>query len=335
MSETVAPGPVPLVRVVHGAVAIDNGRAPYDTAHFRIHYPALWTGTDTERLTGVLPADDSLAPWPLAIVLPGINVGSDGYRWLARSLAHAGIATLTFDLVEQVMPGSSSLSPGLDITAVGPDSYGTRPSANALAALLSGARAASAAPPLEGRLDSGRFVLIGHSAGGTVALENANPSWFPGLRGVVTYGAHTMPAVMLGHPEGTVLPMPGRVPALVIAGTEDGVIRASADRYRAGTAHDPVRRTFREACTHPASRLVELEGANHMVMIDNEDSTTARGFLDAAPTAESRRRDGETRCLIAGMVTAFARAVLNDGDIDLTALDQFANHGGIGSWEAQ
>lgn len=325
--------PVSLVRVVHGAVATGATAAPHDTAHFRIHYPALWTGTDGERLTGVLPADDTLAPWPLAVILPGINVGSDGYRWLACSLAAAGVATLTFDLVEQVMPGSSSLSPGLDISAVGPDTYGTRPSAHALAPLLDAARAAAGAAPLAGRLDCDRFVVIGHSAGGTVALENASTEWFPGLRGVVTYGAHTMPAVMLGHPEGTVLPMPGRVPALVIAGDDDGVIRSSADRYKAAPDHDPVRRTFREACSHPASRLVELAGANHMVMIDNHDTTTARGFLDAAPTSESIRRDGETRCLIAGLVIAFARAVLADGEADMAGVDAFARHESIRAWE--
>jgi len=330
-----------MVRALHGAARVPSGHPPYDTLHFRLHYPARWTGSDAERLTGVLPADTGGAPWPLAIVLPGINVGADGYRWLACTLASAGVATATFDLVEEVMPGTFALSPGLDITAVMPDAYGTRPSATALQQLVDAVRALCTTGPTAGLVDCDRVLLIGHSAGGTVALENTSDEWFPWLRGVVTYGAHTMPAVALGHPQGTVLSMPGALPALLIAGTDDGVIRSSADRYRAGEQHDPVRRTFLEGCPHPASRLAVLSGANHMVMVDNGDTTTARGFLDGTPTADSIRRDGEVRCLMAGMITAFARAVLSNdrfagtGAVDTSEVDTFATHSGIESWEAK
>jgi dienelactone hydrolase len=322
-----------IVRALHGATTIGAASAPYDTAHFRINYPALWTGSDTERLTGVLPADTELAPWPLAIMLPGINVGSDGYRWIAISLAQAGIATLTYDLVAEVMPGSVALSPGLDISAVMPGEYGRRPSATALAPLLAAVREANTAGPLAGMIDTNRVMLIGHSAGGTVALENASREWVPGLRGVAVYGAHTMPAVMLGHPHGTVLPLPDDVPALVMSGTDDGVIRSSADRYQPTDDHDPVRRTFRESCTHHMSRLVVIDGGTHMVMCHNDDSTTARGFLDDAPTTESLRRDGEVRCLMSGLLIAFAHTVFADST-DASELDRFATHQGVAGWEA-
>jgi len=331
--------PVPMIRALHGAAKVHSARPPHDTIHFRLHYPALWTGDDAERLTGILPAERDLAPWPVAIVMPGINVGSDGYRWLAETLARAGIATVTFDFVDELMPGNIALSPGLDVTAVAPDSYGRRPSGTALAPLLAALQRTMKEGPVAGLVDTGRILLIGHSAGGTVALENASTEWLPGLRGVAVYGAHTMPALMLGHPHGTVLPMPSRVPALVVSGSEDGVIRASADRYRPDDDHDPVRRTFDEACQHPSSRFVVLEGASHMVMCHNGDTTTARGFLDAPPTAESLRRDGEHRCLLAGLVLAFAGAVLAprfDGDrsaLDTSALDEFATHPGIAAWK--
>lgn len=326
----------PMVRALHGAAKVHSARPPHDTIHFRLHYPAVWTGADTERLTGILPADPSNAPWPLAIVLPGINVGSDAYRWLAVALAESGVATITFDFVDELMPGNVALSPGLDVTAVAPDSYGRRPSATALAPLIAAVQRLTKEGPASGLVDSSRILLVGHSAGGTVALENASTEWIPGLRGVAVYGAHTMPAVMLGHPHGTVLPMPGEVPALIIAGTDDGVIRASADRYQPTDDHDPVRRTFHEACRHPLSRLAVLEGATHMVMAHNGDTTTARGFLDVAPTPDSMRRDGEVRCLMTGLLLAFSRSVLGPKPTgDAAALDSFASHEGIAAWETK
>ena len=343
MSKTQRPGDdsaandvVPMVRAQHGAAKVHSARPPHDTIHFRLHYPALWTGADSERLTGILPPDPANSPWPLAIVLPGINVGSDAYRWLAVALAQAGIATVTFDFVDELMPGNVALSPGLDVTAVAPDSYGRRPSGTALAPLVAAVQRMTKEGPTAGLVDTGRILLIGHSAGGTVALENASTDWIPGLRGVAVYGAHTMPAVMLGHPHGTVLPMPSEIPALVLAGTDDGVIRASADRYQPKDDHDPVRRTFHEACRHPHSRLAVLEGATHMVMAHNGDTTTARGFLDAVPTPDSLRRDGEVRCLMAGLLLAFARAVLASKPVGAPdALDAFASHEGVAAWESK
>lgn len=101
---------------------------------------------------------------------------------------------------------------------------------------------------LSGLLDLERVVLAGHSGGGTVALENANPAWFP-VVATFTYAAHTMASVMLGHGPSTVLAMPGAIPTLMVAGELDGVMAASSDRYRAvaDAPHDPVARTFDEA----------------------------------------------------------------------------------------
>jgi len=126
----------PLIRALHGAAKIHQARAPHDTVHFRLHYPAEYTGSDAERLSGMLPALTDRAPWPLAIIMPGINVGSDQYRWLAVSLANEGIATITFDFVDELMPGNLALSPGLDITADAPIMDVTRLSATTIAPLL-------------------------------------------------------------------------------------------------------------------------------------------------------------------------------------------------------
>lgn len=325
----------PLIRALHGAAKIHQARAPHDTVHFRLHYPAEYTGSDAERLSGMLPALTDRAPWPLAIIMPGINVGSDQYRWLAVSLANEGIATITFDFVDELMPGNLALSPGLDITAVAPDTYGTRPSATAIAPLLGALHRLEREGPITGLIDASRFVLIGHSAGGTVALENAKREWFPGLRGVITYGAHTMPALMLGHPKDTVLPVLDDVPVLLISGSDDGVIRQSADRYKGGADHDPVKATFdRAVSSHVLSRYVVIDGGSHMVMGHPCDTTTARGFLDADPTPESQALDGEVRCLVAGLTIAFAKAALSKDPrrMDTKPLEAFAKNPRVSEW---
>ncbi|MBM3827983.1 MAG: hypothetical protein FJW09_04995 [Actinobacteria bacterium] len=325
----------PLVRALHGAAKVHQAHAPHDTILFRLHYPAEYTGSDAERLSGMLPALTEQAPWPLAIIMPGINVGSDQYRWLAVSLAQEGIATITFDFVDEVMPNNIVLSPGLDLTAVAPDTYGSRPSATAIAPLLDALRRLEREGPITGLIDASRFVLIGHSAGGTVALENTKREWFPGLCGVITYGAHTMPALMLGHPEDTVLPILDDLPVLLISGTHDGVIRQSADRYKGGVEHDPVKATFdRAVSSHVLSRHVVIDGGSHMVMSHPGDSTTARGFLDADPSTESQALDGEVRCLIAGLSIAFTKAAVSKDPqrTNTKPLEAFAKNPRVSEW---
>jgi dienelactone hydrolase len=289
-----------ITRARHGAVRVAGAAAPHDTVHYRIFHPAGFGGTEAERQSGSLPPDTTAAPWPVVIVIGGINVNPDGYRWLAEHLAPLGIATVLYQFVGEISPGQIGLSPGLDLTALTPDSWGTRPSATAIGPLIDALREEHHAGPLEGLLDLDRIALLGHSAGGTVAMLNADPKWF-GIRGVISYAGHTMPASMLGHPEATVLPLAPEVPALVLAGGEDAVIAASASRYAAAAAatttaaaskssgndtarpsdHDPVSATFATA-TAPGSALVVLRTATHLTLCDPVDSTTARGFLELA-----------------------------------------------------
>lgn len=285
----------PPVRSAHLAVRVDRAEAPEDTAHVRLFYPAAPTGSDEERLTGELPPDRRGAPLPVVLVVPAVNVGSDTYRWLAVELVRRGWAVVTYNHVGRLMPGHRGLSPGIDLGALGPGQLGTRPSATAVGPVLEALAALTAAGPMEGMLDVSRVVLGGHSAGGTLALANADPGWFPGVRAVFSYGSHTVPIAALGHPPGTVLPV-GPVPALIAAGDADGVISASSDRYGSEVGdpqHSPVAATFDSGVRDGvAAYEVVLAGANHLLVCDPEDPTSARGFLEAPPTvdpAASRR----------------------------------------------
>ncbi len=163
------------------------------------------------------------------------------------------------------------------------------------------------------------MALFGHSAGGTVALQSGR--FFPQVRAVATYGAHTMVSTMLGWPAGTVAEALVDSPVLLLAGAEDGVIAASADRYGAagGDPHDPVSRTFDEALKDRAGAhvLATVAGANHFSVVEPADPTAARSFLDRPSTVGGSTARG----VIAGLLSAFLRTHLCGGDP--AALDTF------------
>lgn len=298
------------VRSEWRACRVPGLEEPYDTAHLRVFYPARAAGSDAERLTGVIAADTEHAPFPVVVLLPGINVPADSYRWLAVLLADRGFVAVTAELVGELFGGSRGVTPGIDLGACAPGSYGTRATTPLIGAVLGALAEPAPASPLAGLLDLERVVLGGHSAGGTVALQSA--AHVPGLCGVFTYGAHTLVAAALGHPPGTVLPVGARVPVLLMSGEHDGVIAASTDRYGSASATatdaDPVVRTFHEALADAGGvhAWVRVAGAGHFAFCDPVDATSARGFLEAG-------RDGSTsaaRALIGRLVAAFCAAAL-------------------------
>ena len=310
-----------MVRVVHGAVAVDSLTSPHHVVHYRIFHPARRSHDDAERMTGQVPPDPHDAPWPVLIFLPGINIGPEGYRWLGIRCAEAGIAAMTMALVGETLPGVVGISPGLDLTAVQPDTYGTRPSGLAIGPLLAALHAEQSGGRLAGLLDLDRVALGGHSGGGSVALQNASPVWFPGISACVTFASHTMASTMLGFDPGSVLAVGGDVPTMVLAGELDGVMAKSADRYAptAGAVHDPVRRTFDEAVPGGRGdcRYGVVAGAPHTAAIWPQDDTTARGFLDPEPG----RPPEDIRDDIGELIVEFLRATLRDDPTAWVRLD--------------
>ncbi len=272
------------VRSIWWAATIPGYDKPFDTAHLRVYYPAKPDGSDLERLSGVMAADPALAPFPVALIISGVNVGQDSYRWLATELAAQGHATVTYDWVGTLFGGLHGITPGVDLDAAKPGTYGARATCPSLRPVLDAL--ANLTGPVEGLLDLSKVALIGHSAGGTVALQSAR--FLPEIKAVATYGAHTMVATMLGWPAGTVLPAQVDCPVLLIAGENDGVINRSADRYGedAATRKDPITRTFEEALPEGPHRMIKLAGANHFAIAHPVDPTAARAFLDQDPSTD-------------------------------------------------
>ncbi len=331
-----------------------------------LYYPGDHRRLEEARLTGQVPPVAAGQPWPLVVMMPGINVVPDGYRWLAHRLVPEGLCVVTYAAIGSLGPAGRGITPGLDLEALVPANLGTRPAATALGPLLdrlAGLSEADGAPPA-GMLDLDRVVVGGHSAGGTVALHSSDPGWVRGLRAVFTYGAHTMTATALGHGEAAVVAIPAEVPVMLIAGSDDGVIAASRDRYhRDGAtpgggggqdgdggqdghgghggggghgghadhggdgAHDPVRRTFQEAIGHGRgdSWLVELSGAGHFAVCHPVDTTSGRAFLELNPAADPAVRD-----LLGDLISAFVAASV--GSAGGTGLEELVSHDLVAHW---
>ncbi len=293
-------------RAIYRAIGIPGVEPPYDRASLKIYYPARRLDSDEERNTGLVPADPAAAPFPVVIMLPGINVGPESYGWLAKSLAEQGLVTVTFTLIAEEMPGYVSLTPGLSLNELARDQYGQRPSATAIAPILEELARINREGVLAGCLDLGRVILGGHSAGGTVALLNARPQWFPGVCAAFSYGAHTGAATALGYAEDSFFPTPADVPLLVMGGSRDGCIANSGGRYGAGGASptERVERTFNEAIDSRRGDcyLAIIDGANHFSMAWPEDHSTGRPFIDLPTT----REDTDLRQLLSSLIVQFS-----------------------------
>jgi predicted dienelactone hydrolase len=293
-----------MIRALFHATTIPGANPPHNALCLKIYYPAAPTGGEMERMTGVIPADKKAAPLPILIFCNGINVGMESYHWLAVKLAEANIVTVLYTHVAETLPGVIGLTPGIDLARVRPDSYGSGPTCTAVQPILDALAQLNddAASPLSGALDLNRVILGGHSAGGTVALQNGQ--FFDEVTAVFAYAGHTMAATMLGFAPGTVLAV-GAKSALLMRGDRDGVIAASRGRYETGAeSPDPVAKTFDEGCQPTAGHkayVVLIPGANHFSVAHPLDETSGRFFLDMPMT----RSAVEIREQIAGLILAF------------------------------
>lgn len=305
----------PQVRALYRASRIEGAPPPYDRVASKIYYPAEYGGSAEERNSGLLPAQNEGAPFPVLILFPGINIGPESYGWLARPLAANNVVSLTFSCIAEELPGHVSLSPGLDLDALRPDGYGKKPSATCLPSLLDELETLNRDGVLAGKLDLDAVILGGHSAGGSVALFNARKQWCPGLKACFAYGAHAGAATMLGWPEDSLLELPGEVPTLLAGGANDGVIAASGCRYGNEAGHPTaiVERSFDEAL-HSArgeSWLAILRGANHFSFAWPQDDCTGRPFLDGEEEQPGEAIRRTIRELLLDFITA---SVLGSGE---------------------
>lgn len=262
----------------------------YDAVHVRVFYPAQAPGGPNgerpgELSSGVIAADASRAPFPVIVICNPINIGPEYYRWLALALAPRGYVVATVSWLSPG-PGGMVVQAGGPLAAMGSSgdqAPGVETMVGALQQLHDGTG------PLSGLIDATRVAVIGHSAGGTMALGAADHSFHPQVCAVVSLSAHTAIGVPPADGSGTTFRTTNTdCPVLLIGGTNDGVIDQSRFRYDTpiGAEWRPVQRTFHEAFT--ANRgdcvLAMIRGANHFSFADPDDDPSAgRPFLDYEP----------------------------------------------------
>lgn len=303
-----------MIRAIFRACEIPGGRPPYDRASLKIFYPSAPDDGEEQRNAGVVPAEKGGAPYPVLIMMPGINVGPESYTWLAKALAARGIITTTYSMIAEEMPGYISLTPGLDLSAISPDTWGTKPSATAVTPIIEALEKENAGGVLEGCIDTCKIVLGGHSAGGSVAIYNARSDWFPGVKGAFAYAAHGVASTALGFADNTVLDLGNDLPIMLIGGTRDGVMASSSHRYGAteGESPDRIAQTFDAGvrADKGVSHLFSIEGANHFSLAYPVDESTGRHFLDEEEQGDSE----QIRALLVDLVESFVMDACDGGN---------------------
>ncbi|MBE9049011.1 dienelactone hydrolase [Nostocales cyanobacterium LEGE 11386] len=276
------------IRAIVEAAKVDDAQSPYDTIHLKILYPALILESDVAKNMGIMPVNPEKAPFPVVIFFNGFNCDAQQYQWLGIKLAERGLVVVLFNWIAETLPGMTSFTPGFNLEHRKPTLYRTAPTASALPAVLATLEKLQTRSILAGKLDLQRIILGGHSEGGRVAMENADPQFFPQVAASFAYGTHTAGMMMLGHEANQILPLPDSLPLLIIGGTCDGIIANSNAHYGliAGDATTPVIRTFHEAIAggRNDSYLVILAGANHFSIVDSCDETAAIPFVDFPAT---------------------------------------------------
>jgi dienelactone hydrolase len=323
------------VRAFFQLAKIGNFQPPFDTLFLKVFYPAVEVDSEEEKTALTLPPDPEKAPFPVVILFNGYNCEAFVYQWLAENLAERGLVVVTFNFVAEEFAGSINLTPGGNFAASKPDVYGTQATSVVLSTLLVKLEELQTQGILAGLLDLGRIVLGGHSAGGRIAIENGNPEFFSQIAASFGYGVHSMGYIMQGYPPGTILPLPDKLPVLLLAGTNDGVIVNSSEIYGIEVdATTPVMRTWNEAITggRSDSYVVLLEGANHFAMVHPLDTTTARNAMDFPPTQPVE----STRWLMAEIIALFIGAYVKDQQHALKSLQELLqNNTLINSWQCK
>ncbi|KPQ39446.1 MAG: Alpha/beta hydrolase family [Phormidium sp. OSCR] len=296
------------VRLLFRAARVTDATAPYDTLHLQVFYPAELS----QKSSG--PSQNLREPLdrcrlPVVLFLNGVNCDPCLYRWLAMELVELGLVVVMFSWVGENLPGLVGLTPGVRLEALRPDVYGTQATAAAVPALLLELERLEENSVLAGHLDLDRIVLGGHSAGGRVAIESASPEFFPQVKGAFSYGSHTAAVQQLGYAPGTILPLPDRLPLLLMGGTQDGVIGQGGQQY--GVVWDepvtPIVRTFEEAIAggRNDSYLLLLKGANHFTIAHPFEAIASMTHLDEpAVVAQSPLRQIMVEA-IASFLTAY------------------------------
>lgn len=315
------------VRSLPYAAQVEGAEPPFNTLHLRVFYPTRPTGDEREMETGQLAVDEALTPLPCVIFLPGVNCPTETYSWLAHGLAARGVAVVLYNWVAQNLPGRISYTPGLSRSALTPEKYGTEISAPALPAILNVLAQLNAKGVLAGKLNLERLILGGHSAGGMLALMNANPALLPPVVGAFSYCSSPFPTLMFGGwPVGQLPPLPSTTPLLMLGATEDGIgdLHNRSIGLPEQTGAQTIQTAFENMVTSTRgdAYLGIVRGANHHTICHPREDTVGRTFADL-PAVGDEAALREKLLLVIGY---FVEATALNKTESLSALESELNH---------
>lgn len=298
------------VRSFWRAVKVESTEPPYDTIHLKIYYPF---SEDRSNLTQIT--------LPVVIFFNGTNCEARMYQWLAIELVRSGAIVVTFNWVADNPPGSINLTPGVDINSW-QKSYGKLPTASGLPSILNELESLKSRERLTGIIDLDKVVLGGHSMGGRLALENADPFWFSSIKAAFAYGSHALAPVSLGYEKNTVRSLPSKLPILLMGGTKDGVIAKSSESYGIPVG-DPIAGiidTFKAgfSSANNDKYLVLFKGANHYSIANPIDLTQENLYSDFDPD----RPQKQYRNLIGQIISHFIQAFVCQNNSAKAKLDR-------------
>ncbi len=291
------------VRAIFRAIKVENAKSPFDVIQSKIFYPSLEPQTDVERNSGILSPDKTKSPFKVVIMLNGVNCPPESYNWLAVELCKRGCIFVSFQWITDELPGGmQGLTPGIDVKFMTYENYGKGATGSAIQPILDDLAKVNSSGLLENCLDLDNVILGGHSAGGSIALMNAEH--FPQVRAAFSYGSHTQGSTIMGFPPNYVCPITSEKPILMLGGNNDGVITWSARRYgkEAEDCTISLKQTFEKGIggNRGDRYLAIFDGANHFTFAHPQDTTTGRPFLDFEP-----KNDEEHRKIMAEMIADF------------------------------
>lgn len=236
--------------------------------------------------------DPSIAPLPIALMLPGALVDRSHYSDFASMVARYGFVV--------VVPTHVRSFPKLGIS-------GQLSEASEINTVLTFMQSENSNPrsPLSGKVDTEKLALLGHSHGGAVGLMAiANVCEFPFCLGKFTRPKQVVAGVFYGvntyNPtKKQFSPVPNSgIPVALIEGSRDGV-----------STPEETRQTY-DLIQTPPKALITIEGSNHFGI------TNLNNPLGAKPDpSQPTRKQTEGMAAITQWSGLFLRAhVLKDAE---------------------